>query len=686
MAPVVKLRLHFLRILLCINFSLSGGVALAAPADFPEPPELQRDVGFWMRVYTEITTEQGFLHDEQNLGVVYGTIELPSKLSGAARQAVIDNARDAYVSQLRGLAGKWRIAEALATQRATQVRYGLNAESPQQALATLGYDPDLLESNAVAGRGAVGELTAPAPGRLPSNVELTATERRIYEMFGDEVSASRISDAADHVRFQLGQADRFRAGIERSGTWESYIERTFATKGLPRELAALPHVESSFNAAAYSKVGAAGLWQFMRSTGRLYMRIDDEVDERLDPFRATEAAAQFLSYNYRLLGSWPLALTAYNHGAAGMRRARDSMETSDIAVIARNYRGTTFGFASRNFYPSFLAVLRIDREPQRYFSGVQRAPEQASDAIELPAWVPVSAVESAAGIDRAVLRTLNLALRDAVWAGERHMPRGYQLHLPRPTGGEPWNLQRLLALLPADKLFAAQLRGRSHVARRGDTLAKIARRYGLRVADLSALNGLGVDANLRRGMVLRLPEIRPALWQNPDSVAAQTPIVARAESPNTEATPAGAAVSLEPLDSSRYRVDEDGSIRMLGAESPGQFAEWLQVRAQRLSELNPGLGATPQFGTRMRLDFVNVSREDFQQRRQQWHVAMQGAYFETRRITGSLNYTVRPGDTLWIVLQKFADVPSWLLERYNPNITLLQLRPGTQLVIPKISP
>jgi membrane-bound lytic murein transglycosylase D len=499
-----------LRILLCINFTLLGGAALAAPADFPEPPELQRDVGFWMRVYTEITTEQGFLHDEQNLGVIYGKIEIQSKLSGAARQTVIDNARDVYVSQLRGLADKWRIAEALATQRATQARYGLNPESPQRALATLGYDPDLLESSAVSGRGAIGELTAPAAGRLPSDVELTATERRIYAMFGNEVSALRIAEAADHVRFQLGQSDRFRAGIERSGTWEGHIERTFAAKGLPPELAALPHVESSFNAAAYSKVGAAGLWQFMRSTGRLYMRIDDEVDERLDPFRATEAAAQLLAYNYRLLGSWPLALTAYNHGAAGMRRARDSMGSSDIAVIARNYRGTTFGFASRNFYPSFLAVLRIDREPQRYFTGVQRAPEQASDEIELPAWVPVSAVEAAASVDRAVLRALNPALRDAVWAGERHLPRGYQLHLPRPADGEPWNLQRLLALLPADQLFAAQLRGRNHVARRGDTLAKIARRYGLRTADLAALNGLGTDANLRRGMVLRLPEIRPA--------------------------------------------------------------------------------------------------------------------------------------------------------------------------------
>ena len=100
----------------------------------------------------------------------------------------------------------------------------------------------------------------------------------------------------------------------------------------------LPHVESSFNAAAYSKVGAAGLWQFMRSTGRRYMRVDDAVDERLDPYRSTEAAAQLLAYNYRVLGSWPLALTAYNHGAAGMRRAEGNpCGTDDYVKINRTY-------------------------------------------------------------------------------------------------------------------------------------------------------------------------------------------------------------------------------------------------------------------------------------------------------------------------------------------------------------
>ena len=186
---------------------------------------------------------------------------------------------------------------------------------------------------------------------------LSPEDQHIKELWGAEATPARLHAAIDDVRFQLGQADRFRAGLVRSGAWETHIAETLANLGLPAELAVLPHVESSFNPAAYSKVGAAGLWQFMRSTGRRYMRIDGAVDDRLDPFRSTEAAAQLLAYNYRVLGTWPLALTAYNHGSAGMLHAKETMGSDDIVKIVRGYTSRSFGFASRNFYVSFLAAL-----------------------------------------------------------------------------------------------------------------------------------------------------------------------------------------------------------------------------------------------------------------------------------------------------------------------------------------
>src|SRR5581483_9110796 len=204
------------------------------------------------------------------------------------------------------------------------------------------------------------ELERIASGQGP----LSPEDERIKALWGSQATPERLREATDDIRFQLGQANRFKAGLVRSGTWQKDIAQALKEEGLPPELAALPLVESSYNPSAYSKVGAAGLWQFLRSTGRRFLRIDSVVDERMDPFRETEAAAQLLDYNYRLLGSWPLAITAYNHGAEGVRRARDELGTDDIVRIVRDYHSPSFGFASRNFYVSFLAALAVSRDAE----------------------------------------------------------------------------------------------------------------------------------------------------------------------------------------------------------------------------------------------------------------------------------------------------------------------------------
>src|SRR5437762_2185697 len=209
--------------------------ALAQDNPMPRPPLLERDVQFWIRVYTQIDTNVGFLHDQYNLGVVYDTLHFAPNTTPAERERQVDQARERCGAALR------RIADA--------------ADAP-----------------------------------------LAADDERIKELWGAEGTPARLRAAIEDIRFQLGQADRFRAGLIRSGAWETHIAETLANLGLPAELAVLPHVESSFNPAAYSKVGAAGLWQFMRSTGRRYMRIDGAVDDRLDPFRSTEAAVQLPAY------------------------------------------------------------------------------------------------------------------------------------------------------------------------------------------------------------------------------------------------------------------------------------------------------------------------------------------------------------------------------------------------------
>ena len=137
-----------------------------------------------------------------------------------------------------------------------------------------------------------------------------------------------------------------------------------------------------------------------RGTGKRWLRVDGTVDERLDPYKSTLAAAQFLNINYSILGTWPLALTAWNHGAGGMRKAKEELGTDDITTIIRNYQGRTFGFASRNFYVSFLAALEVDRNAERFFGRLDRQPRDDSRTVRLPALMPAQTLERALGTDR----------------------------------------------------------------------------------------------------------------------------------------------------------------------------------------------------------------------------------------------------------------------------------------------
>jgi membrane-bound lytic murein transglycosylase D len=370
----------------------------------------------------------------------------------------------------------------------------------------------------------------------------------------------------------------------RSSSWETHIAETFANQGLPPELAALPHVESSFNAAAYSKVGAAGLWQFMRSTGRRYMRVDDAVDERLDPYRSTEAAAQLLAYNYRVLGSWPLALTAYNHGAAGMRRAKESVGTDDYVKINRTYSSRTFGFASRNFYPSFLAALTIDENPEKYFGALQRRPEQKFSEIAMPAYVRLATIESALGVDREQLRVLNPAWRPTIFNGTRLVPRGYLLRLPAETA-EKWTAESLRARLPANEMYAAQVTPRTHRVRKGETMGVIAQRYGMSAARLGEMNGLSANASLRAGRRLQLPEQLPRLLSASTATAVSPSAVTSPSPQNATAASAPAddfyvvrrGDSLQ-LIAARVRVPEAQLLKMNSLKDPDRLYEGQRLR------------------------------------------------------------------------------------------------------------
>src|SRR3981081_3658868 len=496
--PLSACRLSFA----ALSAWLALAPALAQDNPMPRPPQLERDVQFWIRVYTQIDTNAGLLHDQYNLGVVYDTLHFAPNTTPAERERQVDQARERYGAALH------RIADA--------------ADAP-----------------------------------------LSDDDPRIRGLGGAESTAARLRSAIDDIRFQLGQADRFRAGLIRSGAWETHIEETLANLGLPAELAVLPHVESSVNPAAYSKVGAAGLWQFMRSTGRRYMRIDSAVDDRLDPFRSTEAAAQLLAYNYRVLGSWPLALTAYNPRTAGVRRAKETLGTDDIVRIVRSYSSRTFGFASRNFYVSFLAALEVDHNPEKYFGAAQRQSEVRFQEVQVPAYVPMATLERALKIDADRLRALNPALLRSVWDGQQRVPKAYHLRLQ--LEGRPWTREALASRLSPAEMFTGQSGPPRYRVQRGDTLASVAQRYGVTAETLARLNHVRTSARLHAGRTSPAPETRPLRGAAAAGPAAPPPASPAATPPVALAPPSpGGAVS---PDVAQRESAEDAAAAAAAAKS-----------------------------------------------------------------------------------------------------------------------
>jgi membrane-bound lytic murein transglycosylase D len=181
-----------------------------------------------------------------------------------------------------------------------------------------------------------------------------------------------------------------------------------------------------------------------------------------------------------------------------MLRAKEQMGTDDIVKIVRNYQGKAFGFASRNFYVSFLAALEVDRNFERYFGHLERKPAPATQTVRVPFRVPVPVLARAVGTDRDTLKDLNLSLLDPVWKGRRYVPKGYDLRVPADASPE-----KILARLGVE-VSEHRATAPTHKVRRGETLEQIAAQYGVSLLDLVSLNHLR-GAHVKPGMVVRLP-------------------------------------------------------------------------------------------------------------------------------------------------------------------------------------
>jgi membrane-bound lytic murein transglycosylase D len=431
-----------------------------------------------------------------------------------------------------------------------------------------------------------------------------------------------------------------------------------------------------------------------------------------------------------------------------LRRAQDELATDNIAVIVKRYQGSTFGFASRNFYVAFLAALEVDRNAEKYFGPLTHLPDTTSTLVVLPDYIPVDALARAFKADIGALHVLNPALRPPIWNGQRLVPRGYRLRLPgTPQQSE---ISAAWARLPATQRYVVQRNDGMHRARRGETLASIASASGVPMTRLLAANRWSDTHQLARGDVVRIPmpasraEIAgavpaaaepPAAAESPASPAApavadasataappalpklqpesqieslsppalesllaspspRETLIARLSPPpnepvserqagSTALLPAAAPTGSQ--DTTDYSVAADNTVVVQAAETLGHYADWSKVSARTLLSLNRlHKNAMVTLGHKVKLDLSKVSAAQFAATRRDYHRQLQDAFFAAHRISGTENYTVKRGESLWIIAQQRPELPVWLVAEYNPGVDFSDVRPGTTIALPRV--
>jgi len=649
---------------------------------FPRPVEMEPAIEFWVRVYTEVDTSNGFLHDSKNLSVIYARLDRDNQGIELRRQQIKD---------------------------------------------------DLLVL-------ATGKRT-----------NLTSSQEDILKLWPDRVSNERLKTAINNVRWQLGQSNAFLDGLQRSGAYRTYIDEILQNKTLPSQLALLPHVESSFVPNAYSSADAAGMWQFTRPTGQRFMRIDHIVDERMDPYISASAAMDLLEYNYRILGTWPLALTAYNQGVGGMSRAVRETGTTAIEIIIDKYSGGRFGFVGRNFYAQFLAVNEVERDINLYFEDVRFDDPFEFIEVRLDAFIDAREFAKSVGTTIEQLRIDNPSLRNVVWQGLKRIPRGFRLKL---RAKQFQNGNNLLARIDNDFKYSVQLPDIYYEVEREDNLQIIAEKFNTTVSLIANLNELRSRNNIQVGQRLMLPQGEPSSQNSnvlreeivsaksielssnsletpdfyedqpsenilsfdtipssrtgnqvisnqnqnlPDANSEEIPIenldlipiISSVSSANDQplaidiATNNSDLANILDTDPSNYSININGTIEVQASETISHIANWLDTPAWDIRRLNSmTFRDRIVIGKQLQLDFNKVSRANFKLRRLDFHSNLQRNFFETYQIKGSEEYEIKLSDNINRLAKNRYSAPLWLVRQYNPGINFNSIYAGQRVTFP----
>jgi len=646
-------------IFVCIN--LTQHYVFSADKElFPVPENLKTNIQFWKKVFTLYNNDQVIIHDANNLEVIYEICNL-TEIFGIEE-----------VSEKE----KWQEVEIV------KEKY----KNILHKLATLkNIIPDSLETH----------------------------ERYVYNLFKNDPSPKTFRKASHNIRGQKGLKDRFREGMIRSGQYLPQIENIFKKHNVPQELKALPHVESSFDFRAYSKYGAAGMWQFTRRTGRRFLKINYTLDERFDPIKSTEAAAKLLKDNYEKLGSWPLAITAYNHGVHGMLRAVSKVKTSDLGEIVKKYKSRSFKFASRNFYAEFLAAKEVEENFIKYFGELQIDRPEKYLTFTVPNYIKISTLAKRLDIPIIKIAELNPSLRKSVLTSRRRIPKGFELKIPYRKNFDP---VAVYAQIPDNEKFHNQLVSDCYRVKRGDNLNGIARRFRTTVSDLLLLNEIDNPNHIFIGQVLKIKsekatssnqEVSPFFAQNnkksenrkneisfesgehfsgphvPDKIREVEKKVNLTEKKALFVSEQNEKTNGDNL--TKIFKKTDNKITVQPGETLGHFADWLKIPTQELRNLNDlGYGEDIHVAQNVKITFRNVTAKQFNQSRMEFHRLIEENFFTMFKINDVKIHKIKKGDNIWHLCNEVYEIPYWLILKYNPEKNLRKLRAGDMLLVPII--
>lgn len=619
---------------------------------FPLHEEMEPAVRFWISIYAQYNSNQYVLHDARAMDVIYEVLTIGTLDETAADDPLSKDEND-YIKERSK------------------------------------FYKDILNAIAAA---------------WPDSTTLDAQQKKVRRVLSAFNKKDDFIKAAGRIRAQKGQRNKFKRGLEISGRYLPFLKKIFKEYNLPEELTVLPHVESSFNYQAYSSAGAAGIWQFTRGTGKQFLKISYEIDERLDPVMATEAAARLLTINYKTLGHWPLAITAYNHGLNGMKNAVKKLATNNINTIIQQYNSRYFKFASRNFYCEFIAALHVVQNYTDYFGPIIFDAPVEYKEYTLPRYLKYETLAGYLAMEEQLFRTYNPALRSSIYDNSKYIPAGYRLRLPSNLAADS-----LLAALPQTAFQTAQKVSEYYHIRYGDTLSDIARRFGTTVELLLALNNISDEHYIRRGMTIRIPgksQSAPVISEPPplagvekelnpaqqEHMAKQTlePIITfpywQQVTPEKDSSAAFVKDTIEPeIEFIQNQVPAAAYIRVEPEETLGHYAEWLQVKTQRIRDWNNFSFQTAiQFNQKIKLIFETVSAEEFNRLRLEYHRGIEEDFFMHYEITGTVSHEIKSGENIWYLCNFVYNLPYWLIVDYNEFVKIDALKTGDKLVIPSI--